>query len=70
MAGEGGFLNEAVLIERVVESAYRLDGGALSGLGRKAVDEEHDPATVEHRGLTVGLRALGRGFDYISGGQW
>jgi len=63
MAGRGGFLNEAVLIERVVESVYRLDGDALSGLIKKTVDAEHGLAIVEHSGLTVGLRTLGQGFD-------
>jgi methanogenic corrinoid protein MtbC1 len=63
MAGRGGFLNEAVLIERVVESVYSLDRDTLSGLVRIAVDEGYDPATRLNAGLTVGLRTLGRGFD-------
>jgi methanogenic corrinoid protein MtbC1 len=68
MAGEGGFLNEAVLIERVVESVTRLDGHALSDLIRIAKDEGHDLAAVLNSGLTVGLRALGQGVDRGSGG--
>jgi hypothetical protein len=70
MAGKGGFLNEAVPIERVVDSVDRLDGGALSGLVRKAVGEEHEPAAVLNRGLTIGLCTLGQGFECIPGGQW
>jgi 5-methyltetrahydrofolate--homocysteine methyltransferase len=63
MTGEGGFLNEAVLIERVVESISRLDGHALSDLIRKAIDEGHDLTAVLNSGLTVGLRNLGQGFE-------
>lgn len=56
-------MNEAVLIERVVESVHGLDGDALSGLIRNAVDDGHDLAAVLNSGLTVGLRSLGQGFE-------
>lgn len=56
-------MNQSVLIERIVESIYRLDGGALFSLIRTAIEEGQDLAAVLNSGLTVGLYHLGQGFE-------
>lgn len=56
-------MNQSVLVERIVESVLSLDGDAVTGLIRSAVEQNLDLAAVLNSGLTEGLCKLGEGFE-------